>query len=130
MAERMLPWCLHAAFWVPLALCTWLALAPSPPDTVFRVSDVLLHGFAFTYLTFASGLAYPSARPLALAAWMLAYGLLIEVVQSVEPARSAELKDLLVDFAGILVGLILLRVLGEWSRSTVRALLRVSLPRR
>ena len=94
---------------------------------MFRVSDVVQHALAFSYLTFALGLAHPLARPLTLAAWMFGYGVFIELVQSFEPARSAELKDLLVDAAGIGVGLILLAMLGDWSRRTVRLLVTASL---
>lgn len=115
-----------AGFWLPLAVCTWLALTPSPPDSVFRVSDVVLHAAAFSYLTFTLGLAFPRLRWPVLAGVMLGYGLLIEVVQGLGAARTAELKDLLVDAAGIAAGLTLLAALGEWSRRTVRALLAVA----
>ena len=50
----------------------------------------------------------------------------IEAVQSFESARSAELKDLLVDGAGIGFGLLLLKLLGDWSRRTVRSLVAIS----
>jgi VanZ family protein len=119
--------CLLAGFWMPLAVCTYLALTPSPPQAAFRISDVVLHTFAFSYLTFALGMAHRATRGPVLVAWMLGYGLLIEVLQSFEPARSAELKDLLVDLAGSLAGLGLLRLLGGWSRRTLRALLGQSL---
>jgi VanZ family protein len=115
--------CLQLAFWIPLAACTYLALTPSPPDAVFRVSDVLLHGLAFSYLTFTLGLAFASLGRWHIVALMLAYGTLLEVLQSFEPERSAELKDLLVDGAGILVGLALLHLIGAWSRNVVESLL-------
>jgi VanZ family protein len=103
---------LQLCFWVPLAVCTYLALVPEPPEhPVFALSDVILHGAAFFYLTFAlvlvqygTGKAVSSlfVRTFVL---MLAYGLLLEVVQSAIPERQAEVKDLLVDAAGILAGL-------------------------
>jgi VanZ family protein len=123
LADRAARTCLVTAFWVPLAICTWFALEPSPPDPVFRVSDIVLHAFAFSYLTFALGLAHPVVRLPMLVLSMLGYGVFIEVVQSFEVERSAEIKDLLVDGAGILVGLGLLRALGDWSRRTLRTLL-------
>ncbi len=121
--ERLTRSLLLAAFWVPLSICTWLALAPSPPTSVFRISDVLLHGFAFSYLTFALGLARPRTSMAALVVWMLGYGVFIEAVQSLEPTRDAEIKDLLVDAAGIALGLVLLRYLGHWTRRTLHHLL-------
>lgn len=128
-ADRAARVCLLAGFWIPLAVCTWLALTPSPPQAVFRIGDVVLHALAFSYLTFSLGLAHPGQRAPALAAWMLAYGILIEALQSLETARSAELKDLLVDGAGIAVGLALLRSVGGWSRRTLTTLLEYPLGR-
>lgn len=105
----------HLSFWVPLAVCTWLALIPEPPDNpVFRLGDVILHGAAFTYLTFALMLVQTAGkrreiRSMALVAFaaLLGYGLFLEFVQSFIPERTAELKDILVDTAGIVVGLAL-----------------------
>jgi VanZ family protein len=119
---------LQLAFWIPLLVCTWLALTPSPPAGVFQVSDVLLHLFAFVYLTFALGLAQPTLRLRWVAAWMFAFGVLIEAVQSFQATRAAELKDLLVDGLGIAIGLLLLVALGNWSRKTVRSVWGMLLP--
>jgi uncharacterized protein YfiM (DUF2279 family) len=127
LADRTSRLCLQIAFWIPLTICTWLALTPSPPDAVFRVSDVVLHGAAFAYLTFALGLAWPAAGLWAMAGAMFGYGALIEAVQSFEPARSAEVKDLLVDVAGIVTGLLLWNVFGDWSRRTLRRLVAATL---
>ncbi|MFW6093063.1 MAG: VanZ family protein [Pseudomonadota bacterium] len=118
---------LWLAFWVPLAGCTWLALTPSPPDAVFRVSDVLLHGFAFSYLAFALGLAH-RLRPLPVALWLLAYGAGLELLQSQQPGRMPEFKDLAVDAAGIAVGLALLWALGARVRRLAQWVLERLLP--
>lgn len=108
---------LKCGFWLPLAICTWAALVPDPPEvSVFKISDVILHAFAFTYLSFTLVVAYPRRSLLQVALLMLGYGLLIEVVQSFEATRSAELKDLLVDMFGISLGLLLARYLGDWTR--------------
>ena len=116
-AEAVAGTLLRLGFWLPLALCTYLAFTPSPPEPVFRISDIVLHGFAFTYLTFALGLAHRESRWWQMGAWMLAYGLFIEVVQSFEPERSAELKDLAVDCVGIALGLLGFALAGERVRS-------------
>lgn len=97
-------------FWVPFAVATYAAFAPAGLPMPFRVSDVLLHAFAFTYLTAALWLAhYSDDRGWKPAVWMIAYGVAIELIQSFEPTRSAELKDLLVDAIGIALGLGLYR---------------------
>lgn len=121
MVDRTLRVAFHAGFWIPLALCTWLALTPSPPDAVFRISDVLLHIFAFTYLTFMLCLAFPAdAERGALRRWILpallmfGYGVLLEVLQGTAGARHASLKDLGTDLVGIALGLGAFRVLGTW----------------
>ncbi len=123
-AEQITSIVLRVGFWLPLALCTYLAFVPSPPEPIFRVSDVLLHGMAFAYLTFALGVAYRFRRGWWTAAWMVAYGLFIEAVQSFEPQRSAELKDLIVDCVGIGLGLMGLWGLGESVRATALQLAR------
>lgn len=92
-------------FWLPLAVCTYLALMPNPQDVVGGVSDVLLHASAFSYLTAALWFAHFGKlewRPVA--GWMLAYGVALELTQGLLPDRSAEIKDLAVDFVGILIG--------------------------
>lgn len=106
-------------FWIPLAVCTFLALVPEPPEhPVFRVSDIVLHGGAFVYLTLALVLAQYGNASLRTAIYvrtfvfMMAYGLFLELVQSFVPERTAEIKDLLVDLAGIGVGLGLARLVA------------------
>ena len=105
-------WLRVCGFWIPFAIATFAAFAPQGVPLPFRVSDIVLHAFAFTYLTAALWIAHYDGEPgWKSAAWMLGYGLLIEAVQSFEPTRSAELKDLCVDVVGILLGMGLHRVL-------------------
>jgi VanZ family protein len=105
-------------FWVPLGVCTWFALIPDPPDNaVFRLGDVVLHAFAFTYLSLALVMARQrvSRTPeyVRTAVLMFGYGLMLEAIQFFIPERSAELKDLLVDATGITLGLLLARGLAR-----------------
>jgi VanZ family protein len=105
----MLPlprWLIVVGFWVPFAFTTYAAFAPSGVPLPFAVSDIVLHACAFTYLTAALWFAHHSAdRGWKPALWMMAYGIAIELIQSFEPTRDAELKDLVVDAVGILLGL-------------------------
>lgn len=108
-------------FWIPLGLATVAALLPQGAPMPLPISDVLLHAFAFTYLTAALGLVHhlPSQH-WRVALWMLSYGIALELVQSLIPERSAEVKDLVVDGLGISLGLGLWRVvLGveSWRRT-------------
>jgi VanZ family protein len=122
---------LQAGFWIPLVICTYLALEPEPPQVeVFKVGDVILHGAAFTYLTFSLVVAqvavWSEPKRLYLRAFvaMLIYGLLLEAIQSFVPERSAELKDLLVDVLGIGAGLLLASLLATPLRNTVLRVFR------
>ena len=103
-------WLILAAFWMPFAGIAYAAFAPEGIPMPFRISDIVLHGGAFMYLTAALWFAhYATDGGVKPAAWMMAYGIGIEAIQSFEPTRSAEFKDLLVDAIGILLGLGLYR---------------------
>ena len=111
VSARVVDVLFQVAFWLALAISTYLALTPSPPDLpVLRLSDVQLHAGAFTVLALALMLAYPGCRPWVAGLWLLAYGTGIELVQSLIVERSAELKDLIVDVLGISLGLWLARL--------------------
>jgi len=98
------------AFWIPFVIATVFALSPKGVPLPFSVTDVALHLFAFVYLSAALGVAYFDANGARwIAFWMLAYGAAIEIIQSFLPSRSAEMKDLLVDVAGIAIGVIVWR---------------------
>lgn len=123
MAERLAARCFKLGFWLPLALATWLALTPSPPEVVFRVGDVVLHTGAFVYLTFALRLAHPGLHWLPVTLGMLGFGLLLELLQGLGGTRVGEWRDLAADALGIAVGLVAYRLLGAWIRQTVARLL-------
>jgi VanZ family protein len=107
-------WLVLAGFWIPLLGASYAAFAPQGVPMPFQVSDIILHAAAFTYLTAALRLAHFSGGAWwKSAAWMLAYGVFIEVVQSFEPTRDAELKDIAVDMVGIALGLGLYRLVFE-----------------
>lgn len=97
-----------AAFWVPFVVVTWLALTPSPPESVAHISDIVLHALAFTVLTGALSFAHYRLSAWPAWAWMLAYGAALEVVQGIT-GRSPEWKDLIVDAIGIACAVLLLR---------------------
>ncbi len=103
-------WLILLGFWLPFAVATYAAFAPEGMPMPFRVSDIVLHAGAFTYLTAALWFAHHSTnngwKP---AAWMFGYGVAIELIQSFEPTRTAEFKDLLVDVIGIALGVLLYR---------------------
>jgi len=83
-------------------------LRPEPPTAVARVSDVVVHGVGYgllAYVAAATAVAFAVRRPALLGLlYALGHGVLLEVLQLVVPARTAELKDLAVDAAAALLG--------------------------
>jgi len=100
-----------AAFWIPLALCLALALAPNPSALSASMSGSAAHAAAFTYLSAALFPAHFKNGPaLAVALWLFAFGVLIEVAQLFVAGRSGDFADLLSDAAGITAGCVVHRV--------------------
>lgn len=90
-----------------LAVVSHLAFSTNPPRTVDTGWDKSNHLLAFAALTLAAEFAFwpwPRRR-LCNAAWLMAYGAVVELVQSRIPGRSGEWPDLLADAAGIALGL-------------------------
>ena len=73
-------------------------------------SDKLLHFFCFLYLTILSWLSRIISTELWLYVIVLAYGILIEIIQIYIPYRSFEFLDIFADFLGILGGIILIKI--------------------
>lgn len=69
-----------------------------------NLSDKLLHFFCFLYLIIISWLSRIISKELWLYVIVLAYGILIEIVQMYIPYRSFEFLDIFADFVGILAG--------------------------
>lgn len=103
---------LATAFWVPLAICTALALVPktfyatvSPLVGGAEPSGTGLHLLAFSYLSTALFAAHFQRGPLlAVVLWMLAFGVAIEVAQLFIEGRSSNFGDIAVDAGGIALG--------------------------
>lgn len=101
-----------AVFVLSLLVISYLALTPTPPRAADLGWDKLNHFSAFGTLTVLGGLAWAGRR--GRVAWaLLAYGGLIELLQTQVPGRSAEWADLLADGIGILLGLAMLRLLSR-----------------
>lgn len=97
-----------------LALITWLALTPAPPPEAGLLWDKLNHFAAFASLAVAGFMGF-QRRWVPVGLGLLAYGGLIEVLQSFTPNRAAEWVDLLADGIGIGLGLVLAATLARWA---------------
>ena len=80
-----------------------LALVPSPPPVFTTGWDKSNHLLAFAVMAWLGCKAFPQRVAIVLLS-LLAYGALIEILQSFTPTRSAEWLDLLADGLGILAG--------------------------
>ncbi|MFO1250277.1 MAG: VanZ family protein [Inhella sp.] len=96
-------------------LVSWLALSPAPPDLASTGWDKANHAFAFAALSFVSGQGWPRAARWRHGAAWLAYGLLIELLQTQLPPRQGEAADWLADAIGIGLGLGLSALLKKLS---------------
>ena len=97
----------RALLWALVLTICWLAFDPKPPPAADTGHDKLSHAIAFLVLAVCAVRAHP-AQPLhRLFGALLAFGALIEVVQSRIPGRSAEWADLLADAIGIALGALL-----------------------
>lgn len=90
-----------------VVVVAWFAVVPTPPPALSTGWDKLNHVAAFTALALAGRLGFRNGRAAAMvvAAALLAYGGLIELVQLFVPGRQGEWADLLGDAVGVLVGL-------------------------
>ena len=93
-----------------------LALMPSPPPSIDTGWDKLNHVLAFSTLAVAGRFSFPGARTPVwlLIGGLLAFGVLIELLQMLVPTRSAEVADVLADGVGIAVGLVV-----HWGRAAM-----------
>ena len=98
-----------------LCVITALALAPVPPKQADLGWDKLNHLCAFGALAAVAffGRVGGAVR---ITVGLLAYGVLIEVLQSYTPTRSAEWGDLLADGAGIALGLVFARLVMQMAQ--------------
>jgi VanZ family protein len=94
------------------AIFPWLAGGGTSLPNV----DKWMHGLAFAMLALWFTGQYARSSYVRIAIMLLTYGLLIEVVQSFVPYRSAEFADLAADAAGIGIGLLIAALAtGGWS---------------
>lgn len=102
-------WAHRLAFGGCMLVVMALSLMPAEVPMPSTGWDKSNHFLAFFVLTLLGGVAYPGRTALVLTG-LLAYGGLIEVLQSFTPSRSAEWGDLLADAVGLLLGWMVLQL--------------------
>ena len=76
--------------------------------------DKALHFLCFSYLTLITWLSRILNKDLHVYVIVLAYGILIEIVQRFLPHRSFEYLDIFADFVGIIAGFIIIKILKNF----------------
>jgi VanZ family protein len=111
----------HATAWNRIAGATWfwratlgllvvvvlyLALMPTPSATMTTGWDKLNHALAFGALSLSACFSGPrSGRSVFMVSvGLMAFGALIEVLQLQVPGREADLRDLMADGVGVMLG--------------------------
>src|SRR5205085_1959428 len=93
-----------ALYTLAVAILLWLCLAPSNELPQPGIGDKWQHSVAWMVLT-VTGLALSSWRPRAIAAFALALGVAVEILQATMGlGRDGDWRDLVADAAGIAVG--------------------------
>lgn len=108
----------HTLLILLLLVISYLALSPAPPKALDSGWDKLNHLAAFGSLAFCAfyGAAHARGRWLLAPLALLGYGVLIELLQSQLPPRSAEAADVLADALGIALGLALAAAVARLGR--------------
>ena len=89
---------------ISIILISILSIQEIKVEPSMNLSDKFIHFSCFLYLTIISWLSRIIYKELWLYVIVLAYGILIEIVQIYIPYRSFELLDIFADFLGIVAG--------------------------
>src|SRR5688572_27168392 len=112
MAVERLPACSRWVFWLLLVVVLVAALAPARITMAATGWDKVSHVLLFAGLAMCGRWSYPRRNAMLLLG-LLAYGVLIELLQGLTSYRSAELLDVVADGVGLLMGWQLMRL---WRR--------------
>ena len=98
---------------ISIILISFFSIQEIEVEPSVNFGDKLLHFSCFLYLTIITWLSRIINKELWLYVIVLAYGILIEIVQMYIPYRSFEFLDIFADFLGILVGSYLINLLKD-----------------
>lgn len=101
-------WFWRTALGLLTAVVLYFALMPHPPHALDTGWDKMNHALAFAALAVCSCFSGPATprRLLLAGALLVAFGGMIELLQSQIPGRDAEWGDLLADTIGMVVGML------------------------
>jgi VanZ family protein len=103
---------LKVAFVAALCVVSYLSLVPGTQLPKPGINDKIQHGSAYAVLALIGLVAFPG-RPRALAAFLVAWGALMEIGQSFAPNRSPEFADLIANSTGVAIAWIVFLLAGR-----------------
>ena len=95
---------------ISISVVTIFSIQEVSIESSFNFLDKALHFLCFIYLTLITWLSRILNKDLHVYVIVLAYGILIEIVQRFLPHRSFEYLDIFADFVGIIAGLIIIKI--------------------
>ena len=95
---------------ISVTIITTLSIHEVNLESSSNFLDKALHFLFFTYLTLITWLSRILSKDLHVYVIVLAYGILIEIVQRFLPYRSFEYLDIFADFVGIIAGLMIIKI--------------------
>ena len=95
---------------ISVFIITILSIQKVNIESSVNFVDKVLHFLCFSYLTLITWLSRILNKDLHVYVIVLAYGILIEIVQRFLPYRSFEYLDIFADFVGIIGGLIIIKI--------------------
>ena len=95
---------------ISISIVTILSVQEVNIESSVNFLDKVLHFLCFSYLTLITWLSQILNKDLHVYAIVLAYGILIEIVQRFLPYRSFEYLDIFADSVGIIAGLIIIKI--------------------
>ena len=98
---------------ISIVLISFLSIQEVDIESKIKIFDKFVHFFCFTYLTAISWLSRIFDKEFLVYVIVLAYGILIEIIQIYIPYRSFEFLDIFADFLGILAGIIFINFLKD-----------------
>tara|TARA_Y100000768_G_scaffold289599_1_gene223728 strand:- start:220 stop:570 length:351 start_codon:yes stop_codon:yes gene_type:complete len=96
---------------ISVCIITILSIQEVNIESSVNFLDKVLHFLCFSYLTLITWLSRILNKDLHVYVIVLAYGILIEIVQRFLPYRSFEYLDIFADFVGVIAGLIIIKIL-------------------
>jgi VanZ family protein len=104
MIDRILLFVARAALLISLILSTYSAVAAGGPVAGAEINDKFLHLAGFYLLALLADFSFPRrAFDIYKILPLIAYGLVIEIIQFYLPYRSCSILDLVADGAGLML---------------------------